>query len=541
MRWMCMVVGLMAAWVAAGCRGASPDLSEPGEEAPPILESGQVLDLDDTPAAHALVTARRAASGRAITVYADVDGMYVLPRLSGRGWTVEARSAKAEAQPRAIVVDPDDTAGPIRLGSEIDRGSPRASSFLSQLPDGERKRSMIVDCGGCHVFDSLRMRKDGRDRTAEEWEAALGLMLDMYGPASGFPIISGQWNPAADAHWFAEALTGQPWPTDPTWPTNALARAADAVLTEFDMPEPADLAHDLAIDSAGQVVITGMFTHRMYVLDPGSGGFDTVPIPVENANPRAVDIDEQGRWWILLGAAAGVARYDPAGREWMTWPIGMYPHSIALDAQGDAWFNGHFSFDPELIAELDQRSGEIERVTVTPGEAGTESTIPYGLRVDDDDVVWGTQLRGNGLVRYDPQAGRTDVYPLPTSHSGPRRPDVGPDGVLWIPLFGSGALARFDPESESFTEYPFPVPDLAPYVVRVDPVRGTVWIGTGQGDLVAAFDPATESFALYPLPTRGALIRHLDIDERTGEVWATYSASPGIGGKVLRITPNSEI
>ncbi len=82
-----------------------------------------------------------------------------------------------------------------------------------------------------------------------------------------------------------------------------------------------------------------------------------------------------------------------------------------------------------------------------------------------------------------------------------------------------------------------PDPDAAPYVVRVDRRRGTVWIGTGHGDVVYSFDPAAGAFTAYPLPTRGALVRHIDVDEQTGDLWAAYGASPGIPGKVLRIQP----
>jgi len=38
---------------------------------------------------------------------------------------------------------------------------------------------------------------------------------------------------------------------------------AEVVVTEYAIPEPADLPHDLALTDHGQVVITGMFTHRM--------------------------------------------------------------------------------------------------------------------------------------------------------------------------------------------------------------------------------------------------------------------------------------
>jgi streptogramin lyase len=79
------------------------------------------------------------------------------------------------------------------------------------------------------------------------------------------------------------------------------------------------------------------------------------------------------------------------------------------------------------------------------------------------------------------------------------------------------------------------VRNAAPYVVRVDRQRGDLWIGTGAADAVFRFDPRTAQFTTYDLPTRGALVRHLDIDPRTGAVWAAYGASPGVPARVARI------
>lgn len=497
------------------------------------------MNPDGSPSAYALLTARRGGGGGAVSVWADAEGRFDPSAFPSTSYALEVRSAVAEAQPRLTVdvseVEP--ITGTLSLDPPTARPEPRGSSFLAQLPDSDAKRELIVDCGGCHIFDSLRMRKDGRDRSEEEWRSALTLMRTLYGPGSNFPIVSDR-DVEDDVAWLHGALAGQPWPEDAPWPTEALAGIGRAQITEWDMPQPLDLAHDVAVHPSGEILVTGMFTHLVYRFDPTTGAFTTEPIPVDNANPRAIDVDPAGHWWLLLGAAGEIARYDPGAAEWESWPIGMYPHSIALDAEGDVWYNGHFTHAPELIAELDPSSGEATSHEVVSSPTPPESTIPYGLRVAADGVVWGTQLRGNRLVRHDPATGDTRVFEMPTTNSGPRRPDVGPDGSIWIPEFGANRIARFDPETETFREYELPTADTAPYVIRVDPVRGTVWIGTGHGDVIAAFDPVVEAFTLYPLPTRGALIRHIDIDESNGDVWATYSASPGIGGKLARIRPS---
>ncbi|MCA9739507.1 MAG: hypothetical protein R3E98_03845 [Gemmatimonadota bacterium] len=413
------------------------------------------------------------------------------------------------------------------------------SAWLGLLPDGEIKRRFILDCTGCHVWNERWVRDaEGRPRNAAAWGASIEKMLGLFGQGTGFPIISSWPEPAVLGAWLERAFAAPPgMPTlDP-----ALRPARPGDLREYPVPEPGDLPHDLMVHPDGSVLITGMFTHRMYRLDPEQGTFATVPIPVTNANPRALDIDAEGRWLALLGAPGGVARYDPRTEQWQSWRFGAYPHSIVAAADGLVWWNGHFTVDPEVIGSLDPATGDIRRYTVprardsdTP--AG-ESTIPYGLRVAPDGIVWATQLRGGGLIRLDPESGAVRQWQLPTPHAGPRRPDVAPDGTVWIPEYSAGKLARFDPRTETFTEWDVPVSDALPYVVRVDQRTGIVWLGTGHGDVLLSFDPVRERFSAYPLPTEGALVRHLDIDEERGEVWAAYGASPGVPSKVARLRP----
>jgi hypothetical protein len=115
------------------------------------------------------------------------------------------------------------------------------------------------------------------------------------------------------------------------------------------MPTPNDLPHDVQVDADGKVIITGMFSHRMWVLDPASGAMRDVAIPVDGANPRAVELAANGDWWVVLGAPNKVARYSPALQQWKTHDVGVYAHSVALAPDGSAWFNGHFTRAPEQI------------------------------------------------------------------------------------------------------------------------------------------------------------------------------------------------
>jgi streptogramin lyase len=414
-----------------------------------------------------------------------------------------------------------------------DLSSASASQLLRLLPDGEEKRRFILDCTGCHTFDARIAAPSGRARTIAQWDSATHRMLQYAGATSNFPVISAARDPASTAEWLAR------WITDASLAAVAPAppRGSPKV-REFMLPMPQDLPHDVAVDATGKVVITGMFSHKMYRLDPESGALETFDIPVERANPRAVVIDERGAWWVLFGAPRMVGRRDPESGEWKTHAIGMYPHSIGVDRSGRVWFNGHFTRDPEQLGFVDPASGSVtlRDVPLHPTMAKVAGgPIPYELRIAPDGSIWISELGGNRLVRHDPANNTFRVFDMPTPHSGPRRFDFDGQGALWIPEYASGKLTRLDPTTGRFTQWELPVKDAAPYVVRADRRRGDVWIGTGAADAVFRFDPRTAKFTTYELPTRGALVRHLDIDPRTGAVWAAYGASPGIPARVARI------
>ncbi len=409
-----------------------------------------------------------------------------------------------------------------------------SSDWLALLPEGEPKRQFIIDCTNCHQMDEPVTLLEGRDRTRDEWAASVRKMLGFAGATTGFPIISAGRDPEATATWLTLSLAGRR-------PAPRPVATATAEVTEYPMPVAEDLPHDVAVDSTGGILITGMFSHVMYRMDPGSGAMTRIELPAPRGGPRAVEVDGAGNWWVLLGGPGLMARYTPATARWDTWPMGMYPHSVALDRAGGAWFNGHFTRDPEQVGRVDPGTGRVELHAVPPHPTmaqGPGGPIPYELRAAPDGTIWGSELQGNRIFRFSPDTRRFRAWSLPTPMSAPRRFDITADGVLWIPAYAAGVLVRFDPRTERFTEIPLPLTDALPYVVRADPRREQLWIGTAGADLVFRYDLRTGAFSSYRLPSPGALVRHLAVDPANGDVWLAYGASPSrIGARIARLRP----
>ncbi len=409
----------------------------------------------------------------------------------------------------------------------------RSSAWLSRLPDGEVKRKFILDCTGCHQFDEKIARPQGTPRSEAQWAEAVTRMLGYAGASTSFPVIAADRDAKATAAWLAKSLAAGDV-ADAQVP-----RSRQADVREYPMPVAQDLPHDLMVEPNGDVVITGMFTHRLYRLKPESGALSEIPIPVaEGANPRAIDRDASGRTWVVLGQPKQLASVA-ADTQWRSWDVGMYPHSLAMAPDGKVWFNGHFTHAPELIGVVDPAGDKVTTYPVPPHPTlakGPGGPIPYEIRASRDGRIWLSELQGNRLVAFTPKTGKFQTFTMPTSHSGPRRFDVDTKGILWIPAYSANLLVRLDPATGKFTEIPLPMKDVLPYVARVDPRDGAVWLGSAAADVLLRYDPGSRRFDTFPLPSRGALVRHLAVDPRDGAVWLAYGASPGIPARVARVT-----
>lgn len=498
----------------------------------PVSVTGKVLDTEtNTTIPHAFVQARN-SQGTIITVLSDENGAYQLADLAAGSTFISAHAyGYNRSRTEVVEVEPSSSlAVELKLSPQVDLATQSSGAeWLSLLPDDEETRQFIIDCQGCHQL-AWPYQAFGGWPEASQWQTSIEKMHGFYGPQSGFPII-GPMDIPRTAAWLAQYLTPD---AVPPWPLPISPETQNMRLTEYEFPGIGP--HDLVLDGNGQIIVTGMFNDAMYSLNPDTGEFTRYGLPPD-ANPRAVEIDAQGAWWIVFGNPHQVARFDPQTEELTTYPTGMYAHSVAIDSAGNVWANGHFKANPGKVVRIDPQDGSRQEFDIPDNNTSNLAGLPisYDLRVDANGVVWGSDLNWNRIYKLDPQTAEVTHYELPQSVSGPRRFDFDADGNLWIPEFSGGRLAKFDPEGESFTEWSVPTKNAEPYVVKVDKGRNLIWIGYAAANRVASFDPTTETFIEYPLPSPLALIRHMAIDETSGDVWFSYHHVPTAQDMVARL------
>lgn len=495
---------------------------------------GQISDKAGQPLAGIFVGAMHTESEITTTVVSSEDGRYVIPNLPTGTYRVAAHQIGFEATDR-VTSELTDSVVTVDLALEAAEdvlSQLPNSTWMSLLPAGPELRKFIIDCSGCHQLAYVFDRNRGWP-SLSHWERSIGQMMRNYGPGTGFPII-GPRDAEETAGWLAETLSEDVALPELAAPLPILGEATNIIYTEYEYPR--EDPHDLALLADGKLAITGMDSDSMWVLDPATGSYARHRLP-SGANPRAIEVAEDGTWWIVFGWPQQVARFDPATEALTIVDIGMYAHSVGIDAADRVWANGHFTTDPVRIVSVDPATLEVTEYGVPTDEPEqTGLPIAYDLRVDAEGRVWSSDLNWNRIYKLDPASGEVSIYRLPNPDSAPRRFDFDAAGNVWIPEFAGNRLTKFDPMTETFTTYDIPTANVQPYVAKVDDTRGVVWVAYAGGDAVARFDIASETFVEYRLPTNRALIRHMVIDEASGAVWVSYHHVPGIGnGRIVRL------
>lgn len=501
---------------------------------------GRVADNSGRPISGVPVTLNHAVSGISVTVLTGPDGRFETAieqpgahaiSISGRIWS---------ASPVNIEVAENHMVAVNLVAAPVENPLTQMPSayWLSKLPDGEMKREFMVNCTSCHEIAYPRVVMEGEYRTESQWLEAMTYMRDTI---DQYKLTPPDFEDARYAGWLAEHLTPDNLNNLPALDPPP-AQALSARYTEYPVPERPSLPHDLVVGPHGRIWIAAFFNDEVWALTPGTGEIQAYPVnekPDTLGQVRALKFGSDGKLRLLLGGTKAVVILDPESGKYETFDAGMYGHSLDLDSAGNVWFNDYFG-KPEQIGVVDGKSGALT-VHPIPSANLTDAQglpLPYGLQMDQDDVLWNAALASNQLVRFDTRTGDAKSFEMPTPNSGPRRLAVGPDGTIWIPEWSTGKLAKFNLKTEQFTEYQPGLSTIGPYDVEVNQKTGEVWMSGSLSSSIFRFEPESEVWTEFRWPTEPAYIRHIAVDEETGDVWSAYSSLPEAEPKIVRLQPN---
>lgn len=522
---------LISACADQAANDAAPDVSASAAE----VRANSILTVKDTdgkPLGGAMVSVQ-VDENRRLTRFTDASGRVDLSEMSASNSFLSISFPGKESQQLQESTPPDAVA--LADDEEFRRHLP-SNRWLELLPaEDPRKREFTVNCGTCHEVSHDRVTIYGVPRTKDQWLAAIAMMRAM----DAYEVIPPDFDDDAYAAWLAEHFNAEAIETLTPQTPSDLEQLSRIEITEYALPESGSLPHDLVNGPDGRIWITAFFYDELWALSPSSGAIERFPVDTRaevNAQPRALEFDDEGILWLVNGGTESVLRFDPETGAYREINVGMYAHSIDLGPAGEVWVNDYFAAE-ERLAKVNPVDDSVTLVPVPEAQRpATEGLpLPYGLQVDSRGRVYSTQLAANTLVRYDSRDGSADLWEMPATNSGPRRPGLDPSDGLWIPEFNTGHIALFRPETEEFSRVKLGDPSTGLYDIEVNQANGDVWTTGSLASSLIRYVPNTGEVLTVPLPTEPAYTRHIAIDEHTGDVWTAYSSLPAAEPRVVRL------
>lgn len=295
-------------------------------------------------------------------------------------------------------------------------------------------------------------------------------------------------------------------------------QAPDTVaIREWTVPWERTRPRDPSVAPDGKVWFVGQEGNYVGVLDPASGQFERIELD-PGTHPHTVVVDAAGDAWYAGNRNAMIGRIDGKTREITRYPMpsddARDPHTIVFGPDGSVWFTLQQS---GMVGRLDPKSGRVRLVRMTVPRAR-----PYGIKVDAGGRPWFVQLGTNRVGTIDPETMALREIELPAADARSRRLALTSDGAVWYGDYTRGFLARLDPKTGAVEEWPMPSARRSlPYAMDVDD-RDRLWlVETGpQPNRFVGFDAKAKRWiAEWDVPSGGGAVRHMEFDQRTGRIW----------------------
>ena len=220
---------------------------------------------------------------------------------------------------------------------------------------------------------------------------------------------------------------------------------------------------DERIDAFASVPQPGAQSSRGEILE--------FPLPVANAVPGIIAIDEHDFAWFTMGGGGSANINHP--------PL-------------------------NLVGRL-SREGDFAQFELPTRESG-----PSGLTLAPGGTVFVTELMAGKLAKLDSKRRIVQEMPTASPLSWPTGLDLDRKGNLWFAMTRANRIGRLSPDG-SVQEYAVPTQDARPTGLKVDP-DGNVWFAEHDKSKLGCLR-SDGTFVEYTLPTADAKPSGLAIDE----------------------------
>ena len=529
-RFLAVVLGSL---VVGAMSLALPDLL--AKDSGSIALSGVVSSPKEGPMEGVVVSARRDGANFTVSVVSDAHGEYSFPRTHfdpGR-YALTIRAVGYDLiGPGSVEIAAGKTArADLKLDTAKDLAAQLSSlEWAMSIPGTpEQKDKLIyqtVNCAYCHTWERILRSK----YTAEEFVALITRMQSYYTDGSAVSKDKrgrGQIGPPDQV---AAAQQNPSWGREPSgiakkelaeylatinlsagrtkWPfelktlPRPTGKATRVIITQYDMPRPDTVSHDLDLDSAGTPWYTDESRMFFGKMNPKTGAFTEYSLPPvppgDLPGARDIQVDRDDNIWFprrIAGAAVVLTRFNPKTQEVSTIE-GVGTQFMALGPEGKIWA-GWTRIDPKTLkVEATYSWEKSPNLPPGPHRQYVDLTV-----VNSKGNPYAPDIGGSYIIGIDAVTGQAKFWQVPTPRSSPRRGRMDAQDRFWFAEYTGDKIGMFDTRTEKFQEWPMLRKYTTPYAVSAPDKNGYVYATSNMAERLIRLDPRTGEIIEYQIPT----------------------------------------
>jgi streptogramin lyase len=482
-----------------------------------------------------VVSGRRDGANFTVSVVSDAEGKYSFPRthLAPGKYALTIRAVAYDlVGPTSVAVAEGKTArADLKLDKTRNLGSQLSSlEWAMSIPGTpEQKDRFIyqtVNCAYCHAWE--RIMKS--NYTADEFVGLITRMQSYYpdGTAAsrdkrgrgqiGMPdqVDAAQKNPI----WGREP-SGYPkkdlaeylatlnlsggrttWPYELKTLPRPTGKATRVIITQYDMPRPDTVAHDLDLDSTGTIWYTDESRMFFGKMNPKTGVFTEFSLPPvppgDLPGARDIQVDGDDNIWFprrIAKAAIVLTKFNPKTGEISTLD-GVGTQFMAIGPDGKIWA-GWTRIDPKTM-KVEARYSWEKSPNLPPGPHRQYIDLTV---VNSKGNPYAPDIAGGYIIGIDAMTGEAKFWQVPTPGASPRRGRMDAQDRFWFAENTGDRIGMFDTRTEKFQEWLLPHKYSNPYAVSAPDKNGYVYATSNMAERLIRLDPKTGEIIEYQMPT----------------------------------------
>ena len=515
--------------------------------------AGTLKNAAGEPVAGAVVKIRSEELGLGFMVVSQAQGRYTSPNLLPGKYMVQGFGGTSQS----------DSVGPVQVtGGQQGKMdlvlsaplqiAPREKRMTDDdygktMPESDEKIRLTIahTCNECHTLQWVLAAR----KTPEKWQETIDRMRDkLLGyrkplalrvqpqEVEGvlyFKYLSKFYGPGAPLDPRIAAEINRKHPNRNLPSTLLKGAAAKFVTMDFSLPS-GSAPRDIAVDSQGIAWVTETNTGMLGRYDPNSQAYTRIAVP-SGKDPKlllhAVAVDPQDQvWFVDDGPNGRILQYNPKNKEFNSYPmpgfqwpvpdIGWARTTTLRFQNGNVWATGTTA---DRILKLNPSTRKFLEYTIPRG------SVPFGMVVGDDNMIWYNAEIGNVTVKLDPSTGLLTPFDPPDLKSDLQGLGKDGQGNLWVAATQPGKILRVD-HMGKFTEFAPPTEDSGPVAVDVDAKRNLVWFSEVYADRIGRLDPSTNTFVEFPHPDADSDVQRIEVDRNhPNRVWWASPRTDKIG------------